>query len=79
MPDVRTELQVYGSKHPYTLVVEPWASEFTINPGEQCRVIAIHETEPAVFGVEHHGNYLVVWVNRGGATFEFWRGDKQEM
>ena len=78
MPDVRTELQVYGSKQSYTLIVEPWAEEFVINPGDQCRIVAVHESESASFGLDHHPEYLVVWINRGGATFEFWRGDKRE-
>lgn len=75
---VRTELQVYGGDLPYTLVVEPWADEFVIDPGERCRVVAVHDTDAGSFGVERCGEYLVVWVNEGGATFEFWRADRRE-
>jgi hypothetical protein len=75
---IRTAIEVYGGKQPYTLIVEPWAEEFTINPGEKCQVVAVHDTEQGSFGVEHHLEYLVLWLNRGGATFEFWRGDTRE-
>lgn len=78
MADVRTELEIYGAKRPYALVVEPWAEEFTINPGGRCKVVAVHGTEPAAFGLEHAPEYLVVYINSGGTTFEFWRGDTRE-
>ncbi|HEY1186085.1 MAG TPA: hypothetical protein VGE74_00450 [Gemmata sp.] len=75
---MRTELEIYGTNQPYTLVVEPGAQEFRINPGDQCRLVAVHDTEPAAFGLDHRPEYLVVWINRGGATFEFWRGNERE-
>ena len=75
---VRTELQVYGGDQPYTLVVEPWADEFVIHPGDRCRVVAVHDTDASSFGVERRGDYLIVWVNEGGKTFEFWRAGQRE-
>ena len=78
MSDVRTELQVYSGNQPYTLVVEPWGDTFVINPGDLCRVVAIHDVEPAAFGIGHHPECLSLWINQGGAGFEFWRGDTRE-
>jgi hypothetical protein len=69
---------VYGGDHPYTLVVEPWADEFIIQPDERCRVVGGHDTDACSFGVERRGEYLIVWINEGGATFEFWRNGQRE-
>ena len=30
------------------------------------------------FSVEMKQNYLIVWVNEGGSTYEFWRGEHCE-
>ncbi len=76
--EVRTAIDVYGGSRPYTLVIEPWAEEFVVTPGDRCQVVAVHDTELAAFGLDHHAEYLVVWINRGGSTFEFWRNGRRE-
>lgn len=71
-------LPVFACKQPYTLVVEPWAEEFPIHGGEKCRVVARHPDVTPMFEVAVEGDRLIVWVNTGGATYEFWRGDHCE-
>jgi hypothetical protein len=71
-------LRIFAYQHPYTLVVEPWAEEFPICLGEQCRVVALNPHLMPTFGVEMSQDRLIVWVNEGGSTYEFWRGEHCE-
>lgn len=76
--EVRTELAVYGGKTSYILVVEPWADEFEIRPGDRCKVV-VKGPGVAEFGIEFHSpEHVVVSILTGGTTFEFWRGDSKE-
>jgi hypothetical protein len=71
-------LQVFAYEQAHTLIVEPWAEEFMIRVGDRCRVVALHPGVVPSFGVEMNRDRLIVWVNEGGATFEFWRGEACE-
>lgn len=62
----------------YTVIVEPWADEFLVAPSTNCRVIVINPHWPPTFTVELHKAYLIVYVNEGGSTFEFWRDEQKE-
>ena len=55
------------------LCVEPWAEEFEIQPGEASQVVVIHPWARAVIDLEADRDRLTVFVNVGGATYEFWR------
>jgi hypothetical protein len=64
---------------PYNLIVEPWAEEFTIHHGQSCALVAIHPTTTPTFTVlTCRSNDLTVFVNEGGATYEFWRDGQLE-
>jgi hypothetical protein len=63
---------------PYTVVVEPWADEFQVEPAAGCQVVALHPRLQPAFEVEIYRGLLIVYVNGSGATYEFWRGEKKE-
>lgn len=68
-----------AAEDPYTVTVEPWADEFVIHRGQDCSIVAIHHTAPPTFTVRtHRDSDLVVYVNEGGATYEFWRDGQLE-
>ena len=70
----------FAARDPYTLIVEPWADEFVIHNGQKCAVVAIHPTVAPTFTIEAtSGNDVIVYVNEGGATYEFWRDDHLEL
>ncbi len=63
-----------------TLIVEPWASEFELLMGEECEVVAIHPALLPTWSMTHTADGdLMIWVNEGGSTFEFWRAGVLEM
>lgn len=70
----RSVLRLSARDAPYTAIVEPWAEEFEVAPGEECRVVALHPSSPPSFDVELYRGALVVSVLEGGSTYEFWRG-----
>ena len=74
----RTVLSVFAHDQPFTLIVEPWAEEFAIAVGDRCEVVALHPSTPPSFGAEVCEGNLIVWVNEGEATYEFWRGGVRE-
>ncbi len=70
----RTSLRVHNrNQETLTLVVEPWAAEFDMVMGEECDVVAVNRDVVPSFGVESCSGGLIVWINEGGSTFEFWR------
>lgn len=69
----RSKLDVSADDSPLVLIVEPWAYEFTLNPGERCAVVAIRPKRPPTFTVSVSRGSLIVWVNEGATTFEFVR------
>ena len=74
----RSVLRLSARDAPYTATVEPWADEFEVRAGQDCRVVASHPTAPPSFEVELSRGVLVVSVLEGGSTYEFWRGDVRE-
>ena len=77
----RNRLQVFGRRDgsTFTLIVEPWATEYLVRHGESCEVVAIHTSVMPTFGVELPGSDLVVHIIEGGSTYEFWReGDLED-
>jgi len=74
----KNTLRVFGGARPYTLVVEPWADEFLIAPDDHCEVVAINAEYVPFFEVGISNEKLVVWVNEGGTTYEFWRNHVRE-
>jgi hypothetical protein len=62
-----------------TVIVEPWANEYRVAMGEECVVVARHPTVLPTFGIIPSSNArVVVWINEGGSTYEFWRGESLE-
>jgi hypothetical protein len=57
----------------YAVIVEPWAEEFEIAPGQKCQVVAVHPSAPPSFDVELYRGVLIVSVLESGSTYEFWR------
>ena len=57
----------------FTAVIEPWAEEFVVSPGECCVVVALNPVAPPTFDVELYRGVLVVSVLESGSTYEFWR------
>jgi hypothetical protein len=73
-----TVLYIFAPHQPYRLMVEPWADEFEILLGQNCRLVARHPITAPTFGVETVGGLLIAYVNGLGATYAFWRGDNLE-
>jgi len=75
----QTTLHVTAHDRRYTLIVEPWAEEFVIAVGDECAVVAFHPRATPTFQVEvGRDGDLIVTVNDGGSSFEFWRGRVRE-
>jgi hypothetical protein len=75
---INSSISIACGTNAYTLVVEPWAEEYTINPGDLCEVVANHPTEICRFQVEPGNGTIVLWVNTGDATYQFWRNGTLE-
>src|SRR5687768_12014157 len=78
--ELRTRLEIRNTTdEEQTVIVEPWANEFPLAPGETCAVIATHPTVQPWFFLEANGQRLTVWVeatcSRGG-NYEFWHEGK---
>ena len=59
------------------VVVEPWASEICLRPGEVGEVILIGDTGLPGHSVEFCPYGLIFWAEDGMDGFELWRGDVQ--
>lgn len=75
---VQSSIAVAGGRRPYKLIVEPWADEHMINADDRCSVLVSHPTSVAPFEVERHESALIITVNIGDATYQFWRNDALE-
>jgi len=51
-----------GGKNEIKLIVEPWAEEFPIAPGETITLIALSECETPWFNVIYHSHAIQVYV-----------------
>ena len=72
-------LHVSARERPFVLIVEPWADEFTIAVGDDCKVVALNPGVSPTFEVEPcRGCDLIIYVNESGSTFEFWRSGVRE-
>ena len=76
--DYQSVLTVSARANPFVTIVEPWAEEFAVRPGDQCRIVASNPTGAPSFEVELHDSALIVYVLEGGSTYEFWRGSDRE-
>jgi hypothetical protein len=74
----RSILRLSALETPYVAIVEPWAEEFEIVPGEECQVVALHPTTLPSFDVALSRGALVVSVLESGSTYEFWRKGVRE-
>jgi hypothetical protein len=61
-----------------TVIVEPWACEYEVVMGEECEVVALHPAILPTFGITPTEGGLIVWINEGGSTYEFWRNEALE-
>jgi hypothetical protein len=66
-----------GSDASLTVVVEPWATEFELQPGAECEVVATHPDLFPTLGIEPTGHQVIIWVNEGGSLYEIWQGGLQ--
>lgn len=74
-----TPVDILGANQPYTLVVEPWASQYQIQPEDKCIVLIKHASKVARVGVELNAlSTLTVRARLSGSTYEFWRNGEQE-
>jgi hypothetical protein len=71
-------LRLSATETPYTTIVEPWADEFTITPATACLIVMRHPQFAPSFDVDVHDGALIVTVQEGGSTYEFWRGSALE-
>lgn len=73
---IETILWIHGGDNPYILVVEPWANQYEILPGDKCRLVASNPDKQSFFEVELlENNHLIVYVNVAGTSYEFYRND----
>lgn len=75
---VQTSIEVHGGPNAYTLIVEPWAEEHTINPDDRCKVVVLHPQCSETLTVQWHDNALILFVELGDETYEFWRNGVME-
>lgn len=77
----RNPLRVHNhNPETLTVVVEPWASEYELVMGEGCEIVAIHPEVLPTWDISPTADGdLMVWVNEGGSTYEFWRDGVLEM
>ncbi len=74
----RTSLNLVAYAESYIVVVEPWAEEYAIGVREACEVVALHPSVRPTFTVGIDSGRLIVYLNEGGATYEFWRSGRRE-
>jgi hypothetical protein len=74
-----SSLSILGGAQPYTLIVEPWATEYVVQPSDRCHLVVSHNSEAPAVAVEPlvEGN-LIILVEASGATYEFWRNGVKE-
>jgi hypothetical protein len=73
---IQTTLWIHGGDNPYTLVVEPWARQYEILPGDKCYLVASNPVKQSFFELElNDNNYLIVYVNVEGTNYEFYKND----
>ena len=70
----RSVIALSARDGPYRVIVEPWADEFQIEPGVRCQLVALHPHLFPSFEVELYQGVLIVYVNEGESTYEFYRG-----
>jgi hypothetical protein len=76
--EYRSVLRISAREASYTAIVEPWAEEFEVLPGMECRVVALNPHTLPSFEIELAHGVLVVSVLESGSTYEFWRGSVRE-
>lgn len=77
---VTASLAIRGRNTPYTLVVEPWATEHEIHPNDKCTLVAESPNEQPSFSVEiHDENTLIVGVMNSNTTYAFHRNGVLEV
>ena len=69
----RSTFEIIPNDESFTVIVEPWADEFVVQPGQKCMVVAHHPSITPRFGASVAQWALIVWVNDSGATFSFVR------
>jgi hypothetical protein len=72
MPNATLHLRA-GKDSAYKVTIEPWAVEFEVNPGEDCRIVARHPTETPTLTCEIWNQNLIVYIDGGGTNFSFMR------
>jgi hypothetical protein len=72
-------LNLAGWDGGYTLIVEPWASEFEVAKNDKCELVAFNAEKQPVWWVSIADGKLIAWMNEHGTTFEFWRSDQLEL
>ena len=61
------------------VVVEPWASEVCLAPGEECEVVLIGNERWPSHSIEICSYGLIFWPEDGMDAFEIWRGGNREV
>ncbi len=65
-PEIRKRVVVENTTgHPLTLVLEPWANEYPMAPGDQYVIEGEGSSEDAEFYTEVADDYYVVWAWEG--------------
>lgn len=75
---VQSSIAITGSSQSYKLIVEPWANEHKINTDDRCSLVVTHPNLTACFEVEWHESSLIIYINIGDATYQFWRNGALE-
>jgi hypothetical protein len=55
------------------VIVEPWATEFTLPSGSACEVRSVGGKGKPAVEVEASNEALTFWVNTEGAVYEYWQ------
>ena len=62
-PNIRKRITIENTTaHPLTFVLEPWANEYPMGPGERYVVEGDGPADGAEFFVEQGDEYFVVWA-----------------
>ena len=64
------------SRRELRIVLEPYATEFLLRPGNSAEVVGSSDNRSPEFSVEYTEGGMVVWGQTPGAVYEYWQDGK---
>ena len=64
-----------NSLQPLHIILEPYATEFTLPAGSTCEVVGHCERAVPEISIEYTGTGLVFWGETTDAVYEYWQDE----